>query len=139
MLQLSDLAIRLLDSNTHFILSTIGRDGVPQSSVIWAKRDDNEILFSTVRGRRKELNMARDPRISLCGYESGQPRNYIQIQGLVSMSEEGGKELINELYLRYDGMAFADSDSSIMRVTCRLVPKLVVTRLFPNPPESTRA
>jgi hypothetical protein len=35
---LPDLLTTLLDHNTFFVLTTNGRDGVPQSSVIWAKR-----------------------------------------------------------------------------------------------------
>jgi len=137
-LVLSELARRLLDSNTHFVLSTISSRGVPQSTVVWAMRDGDEIVFSTIRGRRKTMNMERDPRVSLCGYDPAQPRNYIQVQGTVTLTEEGGKDLINELYLRYDGRSFEDPDPAVVRLVCRLIPTLLVTRAYPEEPQTRR-
>ena len=47
------------------VLSTANPDGSPQASVIFVKRDGDDILFSTIKGRRKTANMQRDPRVSL--------------------------------------------------------------------------
>jgi hypothetical protein len=41
---LPELAGQLLDQNTFVVLSTTNRNGSPQSSVIWAKRDGDEIV-----------------------------------------------------------------------------------------------
>ena len=125
---LPDLLTRLLDGNTFFILSTAGRDGTPQSSVIWAKREDDEIVFSTIRGRVKTRNMERNPRVSLCAYDPADPYSYVEVQGTVSLTEEGGPELIQELSLRYDGAAFRESDPANVRVVCRIRPTKIFVR-----------
>ena len=125
---LPDLLTTLLDRNSFFVLTTTGRDGAPQSSVIWAKREDDEIVFSTIRGRVKTRNMERDPRVSLCGYDPADPYRYVQVQGTVAMTEEGGPELIQELSLRYDGAPFRESDQANVRVVCRIRPTKIFVR-----------
>jgi PPOX class probable F420-dependent enzyme len=109
---LPDLLTRLLDANTFVVLCTVNADGSPQSSVIWAKRDGDVIVFSTIRGRRKTRNMERDPRISLCLYDPADPYVYVEVRGAVTMTEEGGPELIEELSQRYDGTSFTEGPSA---------------------------
>ena len=76
--QLTDLARRLVDEHAFAVLSTINPDGAPQSSVIWVKRDGGDVVFSTIRGRRKTRNMERDPRVSLCMYDPADPYLYFK-------------------------------------------------------------
>jgi PPOX class probable F420-dependent enzyme len=112
----------LLDGNVFVVLSTTNPDGSPQSTVIWAKRDGDDILFSTIRGRVKTRNMERDPRVSLCAYDPDSPYQYFQVQGIVSMTEEGGPELIDELSRRYTDEPFHESNPNNVRVVCRVTP-----------------
>jgi PPOX class probable F420-dependent enzyme len=123
---LPELAKRLLDANTFVVLSTTNADGSPQSSVIWAKREDDVIVFSTIRGRRKTRNMQRNPGISICAYDPADPYRYFEARGTVTITEDGGPELIQELSQRYDGKAFKDGPDNV-RVVCRLAPTRVVT------------
>ena len=125
---LPDLLATLLDHNTFFVLTTNGRDGAPQSSVIWAKREDDEIVFSTIRGRVKTRNMERDPRISLCAFDPADPYRYVQVQGTVSMTEEGGPELIQELSRSYDGADFVEGNPANVRLVCRIRPTKIFVR-----------
>jgi len=119
---LPDLARRLIDANTFAVLATLNPNGAPQSSVIWLKRDGDDVLFSTIRGRRKTKNMERDPRVSICLYDPADPYAYVEIRGSVEMTENGGRELINELSLRYDGVGFRVEPPDVIRVICRVTP-----------------
>lgn len=125
---LNDLAKKLIDAKTFASVATVNPNGSPQSSVIWLKREDDVIVFSTILGRRKTLNMQRDPRVSVLLFDPGDPYRYVEIRGEVSMTTEGGPELINELSLAYDGVPFREKDPAAVRVVCRLVPTKVVTR-----------
>jgi PPOX class probable F420-dependent enzyme len=118
--QLTDLARRLVDEHAFAVLSTINPDGAPQSSVIWVKRDGGDVVFSTIRGRRKTRNMERDPRVSLCMYDPADPYLYTEIRGRIEMVEEGGRELINELSLTYDDRPFRIEELDVVRVVCRI-------------------
>ena|SRR5271156_97711 len=58
-------AIRILSGPHLAVLSTTNPDGSPQASVILVKPDGDDVLFSTIKGRRKTANMQRDPRVCL--------------------------------------------------------------------------
>jgi PPOX class probable F420-dependent enzyme len=121
--QLPDIAKKLLDSTTFAVISTINSDGSPQSSVIWVKRDGDDILFATVRGRRKTRNMERDPRVSLVAYDPDNPYQYFEVRGTVTLTDEGGRELINDLSLKYRGGPYPVEPPDVVRVVCRLTPQ----------------
>lgn len=128
MVQLPDLAKKLIDGKNFATLATVNPNGSPQSSVIWLKREGDVVVFSTILGRRKTLNMQRDPRVSVVLFDPAQPYEYAEIRGEVSMTTKGGPELINELSMLYDGSPFREKDPTATRVVCRLVPLKVITR-----------
>ncbi len=115
---LPELARRLADSSTFAVLTTLNPDGGPQSSVIWIKRIDDALVFSTIRGRQKTRNMQRDPRVSICMFDPEDGYLYVEIRGTVSMTEDGGRELIEELSHRYDGKGFRVESPEVVRVVC---------------------
>lgn len=123
---LPDLAVKLLEDHTFFVLSTVNKDGWPQSSVIWAKRDGDTVVFSTIRGRQKTRNMERDPRVSLVAYDPENPYAYVEIRGTVTLDEAGGDALIDELCRAYnEGRPWAHRPAET-RVVCRVTPKKAV-------------
>lgn len=117
--ELPALARELLDQQTYAVITTINPDGSPQASVIWAKRDDDEIVFSTIRGRRKTRNMERDPRVSFVAYDPADPYRYVEVRGSVTMTEQGGDALIDELCRAYQGRPWPHRPHEV-RVVCRL-------------------
>jgi PPOX class probable F420-dependent enzyme len=116
----------LLDARAFVVLSTINPDGAPQSSLIWATYDGDDVIFSTILGRRKTKNMQRDPRVSLCVYDPGQPYRYVEVRGTVALTEEGGPELIQRLSLAYDGEPFTEGNPANVRVVARVTPTHLV-------------
>ncbi|WP_031069377.1 PPOX class F420-dependent oxidoreductase [Streptomyces sp. NRRL WC-3742] len=125
--QLSDRAKALIDGKCFAVVSTIQPDGSPQSSVVWVRRDGEDILFSTVEGRRKHLNLARDPRVSLLVNPPESPYEYLEVRGSVTMTTEGGRELIDELAAKYRGVdSYTWDTPEAVRVVVRLTPRKVV-------------
>jgi PPOX class probable F420-dependent enzyme len=114
----------------HFAtVATIQPDGSPQLSVVWIARDGDDVLFSTIKGRRKTLNMERDPRVSVMVYDAVNPYAYVEVRGTVSLTEEGGPELIHRLSEEYTGGRFpGDDGTDHVRVVCRVTPTKVITR-----------
>jgi PPOX class probable F420-dependent enzyme len=125
-MELPALPRELLDKRAFVVLSTVNVDGSPQSSVIWATYEGDEILFSTILGRRKTRNMQRDPRVSLCAYDPADPYTYVEVRGTVSMTTEGGDELIERLSQAYDGKPFREGHPDNVRVVCRVAATHVV-------------
>jgi PPOX class probable F420-dependent enzyme len=118
----------LFDENVFAVLSTVNPDGSPQSSVIWVGRDGDELIFSTVVGRRKTRNMQRRPQVSLCAVDPHDPYRYVEVRGRVSLTRQGGPDLIQLLSQRYTGRPFVESSPSNIRVVCRLQVTRVITR-----------
>jgi PPOX class probable F420-dependent enzyme len=83
-------------------------------------------LTRSILGRRKTLNMQRDPRVSLCFFDPADPYRYVEVRGTVTMVTDGGPELIEELSQRYTGTSFTDGPDNV-RVVCRVTPTKVVT------------
>lgn len=119
---------KLLDARTFVVVTTINPGGGPQSTVVWVKRDGDDVLFCTVRGRKKARNMELNPRVTVCAYDPAQPYSYFTIDGTVTLVEDGGRELINELSLKYDGQPYASDPPEAVRVVCRLTPGKVISQ-----------
>jgi PPOX class probable F420-dependent enzyme len=126
MTTLPDAAKRLLDAPTYVVLTTLGKDGSPHSTTMWAKRDGDDVIFSTVRGRQKARNMERDPRVSVCAYDPANPYSYFTVNGTVSLDEQGGRELIDELSIKYRGVPYGLDGPGAVRLVCRVKPEKVI-------------
>src|ERR1700729_466161 len=102
-ISLSESAVRLLDGRNYAVLATVNADGSPHTSAMWVGRDGNDLLFSTVAGRVKHLNMLRDPRVSVTVLESADPENYVELRGRASMTPDIGRAFDTSLSWKYDG------------------------------------
>jgi len=124
-------AYPILDSAEFATIATMNPNGFPQLSVVWVERDGDDLLVSTIKGRRKYLNMERDPKVTVLVYPKDNPYSYVEVRGTVSMVEEGGRELIDRLNQLYTGTPryVGDDGTDNVRVVCRITPDKVVTRL----------
>jgi len=123
-IELPQHAKDLLDAATLVTISTINKDGSPHSTIVWAKHD---VLVSTIVGRVKERNMRRDPRISVVIPDPADALTYFSVNGAVSMTTDGGPELIEELSQKYDGKTFTDDQGTDrVRVVVRLTPERII-------------
>ena len=83
-------------------VATINDDGSPQQTVLWYELQGDEILMNTKKGRVKDKNLRRDPRISFC-VEDGY--RYLVITGSARLidAQETAQEDIRRLAVRYRG------------------------------------
>ena len=127
-MRIPDNARQILDGPEFAVLSTLEPDGQPQSSVVWFERDGDDLLMSTVKGRRKHANLVRDPRATVLVYPKDNPYSYVELRGAVTMTEEGGRELIDRLCRAYTGAERYTGDGpDDVRVVVRLAPSKVVS------------
>ncbi len=106
------------------VMATINPDGLPQQTVMWYDLDGDEILMNTKRGRIKDLNLVRDPRLSLC-FEEGY--KYVTLTGTATLIEDQAvaQADIRRLAIRYHGQADGDAQAQRLfskqeRITIRL-------------------
>jgi PPOX class probable F420-dependent enzyme len=123
----------LIDGPVLAVLTTLMPDGWPQSSLVWFNGDGEHLLVKTARGRRKALNMDRDPRVTLLAADPQEPYRYLEVRGLVVEStEEGAIAHIDELCRLYTGRApfFGTSAAAERRYTeTRLIYKIKPVRV----------
>lgn len=127
MAALPDSARALLDAPNHAVVTSLNPDGGPQSSVVWVRTDGDDVLFSTVKGRRKPRNFARDPRAGLLVIDPDNPYRYVEIRGRVTVTDDPDGALIQELAHKYTGEPFQDQPG-VERVIVRLTPDKVYVR-----------
>ena len=110
-----------LDGTSFPVVATVDPDGRPQLSVVWAKRDGDTVLFSTLRDRRKGQNLSRDPVITVLVTNPETPYEYVELRGTAELADDPGGSLIKELGLRYNGEEFREPDEkSARRVIVRV-------------------
>ncbi|MEO7261479.1 MAG: PPOX class F420-dependent oxidoreductase [Jatrophihabitantaceae bacterium] len=127
MTALPDRAKKLLDDANFVVVATSNTDGSPQTSVLWATYEGDDLLLSTIQGRKKETNWLKDPRVSVLILDRENPYGYVEVRGAVSMSIEGGPELIERLSQAYTGQSYAgDEGTDHIRVVVRVRPSHVV-------------
>jgi PPOX class probable F420-dependent enzyme len=122
MTTLNDSARDVIDGAHVAMLATSNRDGRPQSSVIFIKRDGDTVLFSTIKGRLKTRNMARDPRVSLVVVEKNNAGRYVEIRGTVDITDDPNKTLLYDMYDRYMGGATPPPEPDAHRLIVRITP-----------------
>lgn len=121
---LSDHAKALIDAHPFATLCTIQADGSPHASILWITRDGDTPLLSTTIGRRKERNLRGDPRVSIV-VAGESPYDYVEIRGTATMTETGGRELIDDLAMVYNGKPYPDEPEGTVRVVVRVEPTRV--------------
>jgi len=129
-LSLSPAVRKLLDDPNPAVLATINSDGSPQTSVVWVGRDGDELLVSSQAGRRKETNIQRDPRVSICVYDRDDPQQYVEIRGVATVTEDVGRALAVRLDEAYEGPGAGEEylrlPPEVVRVVIRITPHRVV-------------
>ena len=128
--KLNDAVRKLLDDTNPAVLGTVNPDGSPQTSVVWVGRDEDDLLISTAAGRRKEVNLRRDPRVSLTVYDQGDPLQYAEVRGPATVTVDIGRELAARLAEQYEGPGageeYLDLPPEVERVVIRIKPQRVL-------------
>ena len=84
-MQLRDDVREFLEEKRFGVLGTMNADGSLQQTVMWYELHGGTIMMNTKRGRKKERNLGRDPRASLCvadGYR------YVTLNGTIKTIED---------------------------------------------------
>ena len=127
---LSAAARKIIDAPNPAVLATVNPDGSPQTSVVWVRRDGDDLLVSSAAGRRKDKNLARDPRVSMTVYDQADPLQYVEVRGLASVSEDTGRQLAVSLAEEYEGpgagQEFLELPPEVIRIVIRITPQRIV-------------
>ena len=85
-------------------LGTINPDGSPQVTPVWCDYDGQHVIVNTAKGRLKDKNMRRNPRVSLAVIDPDNPYRYAEIRGkVVEVTETGAAAHIDKMAKKYLG------------------------------------
>ena len=96
----------LFSKKTFAHLATLMPDGRPQVTPVWCDIDGDLVVVNSAKGRRKDKNMRRDPRVSLALSDPDNPYRYLEVRGkVVEITEQGVDDHIDKMASKYMGVA----------------------------------
>ncbi len=92
----------LVEKRALAYLATIMPDGSPQVTPVWFDMFEGHFRVNTARGRQKDRNMTREPRVALSIQDPEDPFRYMQVRGVVvGTTEENADGHIDLLAKKY--------------------------------------
>ena len=83
------------------VLTTVGPDGQPQSSLVWVDFDGECARVNTTFERQKGRNLRANPKVSLLVVDPDDTGRFIQIRGDAELVTAGALEHLDALTRRY--------------------------------------
>ena len=97
-------------------IATLMPDGSPQVSPVWVDFDGKHVLVNTARGRQKDRNVSRDPRVALAIQDPQDPYRKLLLRGrVVDIITKGAEEHIDRLAVKYTGQTYAWRTEGMVR------------------------
>jgi PPOX class probable F420-dependent enzyme len=102
MAQISEKFLDLFQKKAFAQLATLMPDGSPHVAPVWFDYDGRNVLVNTAKGRVKDRNMRRDPRVGLDIQDPDNPYRHLSIRGrVVDITEKGADEHIDKMAKKY--------------------------------------
>jgi PPOX class probable F420-dependent enzyme len=109
------------------VLTPMGSDGQPQSSLVWVDHDGRCARVNTTLQRQKGRNMVANPKVSLLIVDPENTARFIQVRGDADLIRDGALEHLDALtraytrHPRYYGYVYpAARRPRETRVICRI-------------------
>jgi PPOX class probable F420-dependent enzyme len=114
----------LLNKMAFAQLGTVMPDGAPQVTPVWFDFDGRFIRVNSAKGRMKDKNMRRDPRVALSIIDPDNSYRYLEIRGkVVDITEAGAVAHIDALAKVYMGLdTYPFHQPGVVRVIYRIEP-----------------
>jgi PPOX class probable F420-dependent enzyme len=99
---ISEKFVDLFQKKAFAQLATLMPDGSPHVSPVWCDYDGRHVVINTAKGRVKDRNMRRDPRVSIDIMDPDNPYRHVSIRGrVVDITEQGADEHIDKMAKKY--------------------------------------
>src|SRR5918912_4302474 len=94
---------KIIKQKSFAFLATLMKDGSPHVSPVWIDIiDNNIILINTAKGRIKQKNVSKDPRVSISMTDDENPYSMVTIRGqVIEQTSDGADEHIDKLAKKY--------------------------------------
>lgn len=96
-----DSHLDLLTRPICAVLTTMNRDGQPESSLVWVDFDGQCARVNTTLQRRKGRNVVANSKVSLLVIDPDNTGRFLQIRGDAELVTEGAREHLDALTRAY--------------------------------------
>src|SRR5688572_33315358 len=94
----------LFDKKAFGSFTTLMPDGSPQTTPVWVDHRDGLVWINSAKGRQKDKNVRRDPRVALAIIDPDDPYRYVEVRGRVTeITEDGADAHIDAMAKKYLG------------------------------------
>jgi len=84
------------------VLTTVGRDGLPQSTAVWFLVEDGVLKTSVLTSRQKYRNMQANPKATLFVLDPANPFRTLEVRATVEVTADPDKTLLPKFAARYN-------------------------------------
>lgn len=128
---LTDEDRRLLDRPAYARMATLMPDGAPQITVLWYRREGNELRVVCPQSAQKVRNIDRDARVSVVIEEPQNAHAFVELrgEGEVIRDDQRARSELRSIAARYIGdeaEAFVGRLSADPRVVLAIRPERVI-------------
>ncbi|HEV8674516.1 MAG TPA: PPOX class F420-dependent oxidoreductase [Methylomirabilota bacterium] len=108
-------------------LATVMPDGSPQVTPVWCDFDGTHIRVNSAKGRVKDRNMRRSPKVALAVLDPDNPYRHLAVRGrVVEVTEQGADAHIDTLAKKYLGQdRYPNRRAGEVRVIYKIQPERV--------------
>jgi PPOX class probable F420-dependent enzyme len=108
-------------------LATLMPNGDIQVNPVWVDIENGNLLFNSARGRQKDKNVRRNPKVTLTLMDPDNPYRYLEVRGrVVDITEKGADQHIHKLAKKYLGVdKYPYAQPGEVRVLYRVKPEHV--------------
>jgi PPOX class probable F420-dependent enzyme len=104
MVSIPEKFLDLFQKRAFAHLATLMPDGSPQITPVWIDYDGTYLVVNSAKGRLKDKNMRRDPRVAIEISDPDDPYRYFQVRGrVVEITEQEADEHIDKMAYKYQG------------------------------------
>ena len=115
----------LFNKKAFASLGTLMPNGSPQVTPVWVDLEGDHLIVNSAKGRQKDRNLRRDPRVSLAVIDPDNPYRYLEIRGRVAeITEQGAAAHIDKMAKKYLGVdKYPYAQSGEVRVMYKIQPE----------------
>ena len=111
----------LLAQPNFAALTTLNREGMPSTHVMWVGDDGEHLLINTEVHRQKYKNVQNDPRVAITVIDHENAYRYAEVRGRVVEEVRGqeARDHIDQLSRKYEGKDYGtqiQSERVILKV-----------------------
>ena len=100
---LDNKTIQMASGPNYATLTTLFKNGVPQTHVMWVDTDGEHILINTEIHRFKYKNILKDPRVTVTIWKHDNPFKFVEVRGevIAEITGQEARDNIDKLSQKY--------------------------------------